>query len=203
VVQGNDLGVLTRASGLVTIEGKTIIQNNGVGVQVSGGQATFCCDDGQRQVLNNQIGIFTLTGGKLETIGPLLVQGNQQFGIAIGGGSATIGGSNMIRQNGVGIQVRGASRLRLSDGSVLNNSQFGINVRDNSSAIINNETISGNPDGIRVFILSSSAITGPGTIVGNSNSDLTCSPESFAYGDKTAIGKMHCPNFSVDPLPGH
>jgi hypothetical protein len=68
VVQGNDMGLQARASGLVTIAGKTIIQNNGIGVLVSGGQAVFCCDDGQRQVLNNQIGIFALTGGKLETI---------------------------------------------------------------------------------------------------------------------------------------
>ncbi len=202
VIQGNDIGLWARGSGIVGIEGRTIVRNNGIGVQVSGGQAIFCCDDGQRQVLNNQIGVFALTGGKLETIGPLLVEGNQ-LGIAIGGGSATIGGGNMIRQNGGGIQVRFSSSLRLSDGAVLQNSQFGITVRDNSSAIINNENVSGNPDGIRVFILSSAAIIGPGTIVGNANADLTCSPESLAYGDKTAIGKMHCPHFDVDPFPAH
>lgn len=202
MVQGNDIGLQARASGIVGIHGKTIVQNNGVGVLVSAGQAIFCCDDGQRQVLNNQLGIFVLTGGRLETIGPLLVQGNQQLGIAIGGGSATIGGGNTIRQNGGGIQVRASSSLRLSDGTVLNNSQFGIAVRDNSSALINSETVSGNPDGIRVLILSSAAITGPGSITGNTNTDLTCSPESLAYGDKTAIGKLHCPNFGVDPLPG-
>jgi Right handed beta helix region len=197
VVQGNDIGLQARASGIVGIHGKTIIQNNGVGVLVSGGQAVFCCDEGQRQVLNNQIGIFVLTGGKLETIGPVLVQGNQQLGIAIGGGSATIGAGNVVRQNGAGIQVRASSSLRLSSGAVTNNSRFGIAVRDNSSAIINDESISGNPDGIRVLILSSAAINGPGTVVGNTDADLTCSQDSLAYGDKTAIGKLSCPHFDI------
>jgi hypothetical protein len=153
-------------------------------------------------VLNNQLGIFVLTGGKLETIGPILVKGNQQFGIAIGGGSGTIGSSNTIQQNGIGIQIRASSSLRISGGAVLNNSQVGITVRDNSSAIINDEAVSGNPDGIRMFILSSAAISGPGRISGNANADLTCSPDSLAYGDKAVIDKLRWPNFAVDALPG-
>jgi hypothetical protein len=202
VVQGNDTGLLARGSGLVGISGNTIIQNNGIGLQISGGQAVLCCEDGQRKIINNQLGIFALTGGKLEAIGPMLVQGNAQFGIAIGGGSATIGPGNTIQQNGIGIQVRAASRLRLSGGMVVNNSQVGVTVRDNSSAIINGETISRNPEGVRVFILSSAALTGPNTIMGNNLADLTCSPDSLAYGDRTAIDKLRCPNFGVDPLPG-
>src|SRR5262245_30418307 len=137
VIQGNPVGLEARGSGLVGISGNSIIQNNGVGVRVSGGQAVFCCGDGQRQVLNNQVGIALVTGGKLETIGPVLVQGNAGFGVRIVGGSATIGDGNTIQQNGAGILVRASSSLNLFGGAVVNNSGPGITVRDASSAIIN------------------------------------------------------------------
>jgi hypothetical protein len=202
VIQGNPVGLDARGSGLVGISGNSIIQNNGVGVRVSGGQAVFCCGDGQRQVLNNQVGIALDTGGKLETIGPVLVQGNAAFGVRIVGGRATIGGGNTIQLNGVGILVRASSTLNLSAGVVVNNSGPGITVRDASSAIISGESVSGNADGVRVLILSSAAVTGPNTIVGNNGTDLACTADSLGYGDKAAIGTLHCPNFGVDPLPG-
>jgi hypothetical protein len=202
VIQGSPVGLEARGSGLVGVSGNSIIQNNGVGVRVSGGQAVFCCGDGQRQVLNNQVGVALETGGKLETIGPVLMQGNAAFGVRILGGRATIGDGNTIQQNGAGVLVRASSSLNLSGGAVVNNSGPGITVRDGSSAIITGESVSGNADGVRVLILSSAAVSGPNTIVGNTGTDLACTPDSLGYGDKTAVGTLHCPNFGVDPLPG-
>jgi hypothetical protein len=185
----------------VSIHGKTIIQNNALGVEVSGGQAVFCCDDGQRQVLNNQIGIFVITGGRLETIGPVLVQGNTAFGIALRSGSATIGSDNTIQENGIGIQARGNSHLQLSSGKVINNSSTGIVIRDNSSAIIADEVVSDNAAGILALILSSVQVTGTNTVTGNRGTDLACRIDSFGYGERTAIGTLRCAHFDANELP--
>src|SRR5262249_21039207 len=200
IIQNNDTGIQARGSGLVAIHGKTTIQNNGVGVSVNAGEAVLCCEDGQRQVLNNVVGISVITGGRLETIGPVLVQGNPAFGISLIGGNATMGSGNTVRQNGRGIQVRTGSSLRMLGGTVANNSVVGIVVRDHSSAILN-ATISGNGAGVRVLLLSTVAVAS-GSIQGNLGSDFVCSPDSFGYGDKTLIDQLHCPNFGVDPLPG-
>jgi hypothetical protein len=202
VLQGNAIGILARGGGLANIHGNTIIRSNRIGVQVSGGEAVFCCGDGQRQVLDNRIGISVVTGGKLETIGPVLVQGNAAFGVSLLGGNATIGEGNTIQQNGRRIQVRGSANLQLSGGSVVNNTGVGIVVRDDSSAAIDSELISGNGEGIRVLILSSVSVTGMNTVTGNLDADMSCSPDSFGYGDRAAIGTLHCPHFGVDPVPG-
>jgi len=90
VIQGNDTGVQVDENAQASLYGSTMVENNsGVGVNVQGARLRLCCDSGQRQVLNNLIGIV-VSYGSVDMIGPALIQGNSLAGIQLFDGSATL-----------------------------------------------------------------------------------------------------------------
>lgn len=213
VVRGNTIGVVVFSGGHADIFGSTVIQNNNLfGIFADAGSVRLCCEQGQRQIINNGVGVILANGSTLQVNGPALLQGNTQFGLLLNGSSAAFlfNGGQKIQQNGTpgnsfsgGILARFGSQLDLSvSGEVVNNIGPGLVVRNNSSARISNQTITGNGGaGVSVFILSSAEVFG-NTISGNGEADLRCSPDSFASGNRAGIQKLFCPNFNVEPLPG-
>jgi parallel beta helix pectate lyase-like protein len=205
-LQNNGTGIQVDENAQMNVYTTTTIQNNsGVGINVTGGRLRLCCA-GNIQILNNFRGI-AVNYGSVDMIGPVVVQGNTVSGVLLNGSQASIGGGQTIQQNGSagrlsgGIIARGNSHLDLFSSQIVNNTGSGVVLRDNSSARIFDNTISGNSGGgVTLLILSSAAITG--TITGNAGVDLSCSPDSFAYGDDSLVGKKFCSRFSVEPIEG-
>lgn len=205
-LQNNGTGIQVDENAQMNVYTTTTIQNNsGVGVNVTGGRLRLCCA-GNIQILNNRRGI-AVNYGSVDMIGPVLIQGNTISALLLVGSQASIGGGQTIQQNGTdgrlngGIIARGNSHLDLFSSQVTNNHGGGVVLRDNSSARILDNTITGNSGGgVTLLILSSAVISG--MITGNSGVDLSCSPDSFAYGDNSQVGKQFCSRFNVEPIEG-
>lgn len=210
VRQNPGFGIWARHGATAIVLGSTILQNNGIGLDVDGGSGGFCCDEpDQRQVIDNQIGI-RVSHGSLEMRGPVLVEGNSLFAVRMIGAAATFFGGQTIEGNGAAndksagsISLEGNSQLDLFGTEIKNNSGVGLTLADNSSARVSGDTISGNPGGgMGVSNLSTMTLFGDSTVAANGSADLTCSPDSLVHGDPTGVGKMFCPHFNVEPLPG-
>ena len=199
-IQSNRTGIQVDENAQMDVYTTTTIQNNsGVGVNVTGGRLRLCCA-GNIQILNNRRGI-AVNYGSVDMIGPVLIQGNSISGVLLVGSQASIGGGQTIQQNGSGVVVRGNSHLDLFSSQIANNQGVGVVLRDNATARILDNTITGNSGGgVTLLILSSAAVTG--TITGNGGTDLSCSPDSFAYGDDSQIGKKFCSRFNIEPVEG-
>ncbi len=214
----------------VAVRGCNVIQNNAaVGISIGGGEADV---SETLQVLNNVIGIRSGGGGTLRVNGPVVIQGNSLSGIRLLGSFANIGGDPadlnqqpIITQNGstaivpglnntpsftpAGINTEGNSHLELFAARVTNNPGAGVVLSNNASARFGADTITNNNGGgVLVTNLSTAALFSPSpgfpanNITGNSGVDLSCTPDSFAFGDKSGIGKLTCPRFNVQRLPG-
>jgi hypothetical protein len=205
-LQNNGTGIQVDGNAQMDVLTTTTIQNNlGVGINVNGGRLRLCCA-GNIKILNNLRGI-AVNYGSVDMIGPVLIQGNALSGVLLVGSQASITGSQTIQQNGTdgrlggGIIARGNSHLDLFNSQVTNNIGSGVVLRDNVSARILNNSITGNSGGgVTLLILSSAAVSG--TIAGNGGVDLSCSPDSFGYGDNSQIEKVFCPRFNTEPIDG-
>ena len=110
-------------------------------------------------------------------------------------------GNQTIQQNGNadnrdsgGILGRGNSHLDLFSASVVNNRGVGLAMRDNSSARLGGDTVTGNTaGGVNLLILSSTELLPGNNITGNGITDLKCRLNSFALGDRSGIGMVSCP----------
>lgn len=150
IAQRNGNGVIVR-SGDFGMLGATIIQDNGIGINGTGGLIRVCCQAGLRKINNNGVGI-QLRGVNPELRGPLEMDGNGLFAIRMFGGFASVSDRVSIRNNGLpetaGISVTGGhlqlNGLQSSDVEISNNPGSGVTLTDNASARIFNTLISNN-----------------------------------------------------------
>ena len=200
IIQRNGEGIQVDENGLARIYGATIIQENlGAGILVRGARVIMCCEEGQRRILNNNGDGISVNTGSFLAWGPLLIEDNKGSGISLIAASAQVngdGGSEAIQKNGwCGISGRGNAHLELYSASVADNASCGISMEDNSSTLVWNTTMRGNGLGIGLDSLSSAALAGGNSITGNGKSDLYCSSNSYARGDKSGIGNISCNKF--------
>jgi hypothetical protein len=206
------------------------IQNNGTGIWALQGATinltSFQASPNPIQVLNNTIGVVAVVGAQLGINGPVLIQGNTIAGIRLrnahgGLGTAPDGVAGpIIQQNGTapsvisssfccvlpaGISVSNNADLDLAAGTVINNSAPGLLIQDNSSTRVIGSlgtlSISQNPVGISVTNVSSVALFLAPSVSGNATFDVSCGPDSVAYGDLSAVGKTSCQQFKSLPNP--
>ena len=210
-VQRNGVGVVVR-SGAFFLRGPAVVQDNGVGVQgQEGATIKLCCQqDGKRRIVNNGIGIAA-RGASLDLRGPMEMSGNHFSALQMTGGFATITGvpnsaspGTVIRNNGspdtAAIQLFGGT-LRLAgisanDIVISDNAGNGVVLTHNASATIFNTLVTGNgADGVRVQGLSSLRLAVTAIVNGNGSSDLFCTQNSYADGDRGGVQRMFCPSF--------
>ncbi len=176
-------------------------------------------------IQGNVDGVAATNGGSLSINGPALIQGNTRNGVVLAGAAGGISASGLgpagptIQGNGsgpfvccvlaAGINVVTGSRLQFRSGLVTDNFAPGLLVHDNSVVRIFGPGLAGqtvritnNPVGVEVTNLSTAALFLGPIISGNTGPDLSCSPESVAYGDGSGVGRINCPGFKVQPLPG-
>ena len=201
-IQRNSLGIDADQNSSVALWGGTTVQNNDfAGISMESSNLTTCCEPGIRKIVNNGFGV-RLLDGSTATLRGVDIENNSVVGLQLIGSSAELLSSHTVSNNsvaGLGILMR-SSHLELRNGHVDSNGAMGIVARESSSLRMQNETVSGNGTGVQALLLSSVGVIG-GSIVGN-GTDLVCSPESMAFGDKPVIGTLKCPSFGVDPLPG-
>ena len=202
-IQRSGTGILAGEHSTVHLWGSTTVQNNEfAGIQMDASTLNSCCDPGTRSVHNNGFGIRLLNGSSA-TLRGIDVTNNTLVGLQLIGSSAQVIGRHNISNTttaGLGVAVR-SSHLELRNGHVDNNGAIGMVIRENGSVRMQNEVVSGNGTGVQAMLLSTVGVIG-GSITGN-GTDLVCSPESFAFGDKPVIGTLKCPSFGIDPLPGN
>jgi hypothetical protein len=77
-----------------------------------------------------------------------------------------------------------------------------VHLTDNASARVfgENLTISGNQGGVVLQNSSTALLFFAPSLTGN-GSDLSCTSDSRAYGDGSAIGRMNCPSFQAQSNP--
>ena len=210
-VQRNGNGVIVR-SGDFGMLGATIVQDNGVGINGTGGLIRVCCQDGLRKINDNNVGI-QLKGVNLELRGPLEMAGNRAWAIFMSGSFATISDRVTIHDNGApetgAIAVTGG-RLELNgrgpnDIDISNNIGNGLLVTDGGTTRIFNTLISNNgAHGLRVEGLSVARLFDTAVMKDNGGFDCSCAPNSVGRGDRSGVRRMFCPGFdqSPDPMPG-
>lgn len=231
LIQGNgDNGIVVSNLSSVA-GGCATIQNNGAGGFGQGigiaafGDSTISLVVSQGshnaiQVLNNgTYGVAAVTGSHLGIDGPVLIQGNSLGGVRVRNAGGQIGSAPdgpagpTIQQNGTstsspccalpaGISVASNAQLDITAVLVTNNSAPGVLVQDDSSVrIIGPLTINQNPIGVQVINASTAALFFAPTITGNTTIDVVCGPDSVAYGDTSAVGKISCPQFKPQANP--
>jgi hypothetical protein len=182
---------------------------NGGTVIVINPQAT----PGSIQILNNAIGVLAAQGSRLRVSGPVLIEGNTLDGVRVRSSSVgTINGGPTITGNGgggfvccavpAGVSVAVNSTLELQAATITNNPAAGVHLTDNASARVfgENLTISGNQGGVVLQNSSTALLFFAPSLTGN-GSDLSCTSDSRAYGDGSAIGRMNCPSFQAQSNP--
>jgi hypothetical protein len=210
-VQRNGTGIVVRA-GTFGLLGACIVQDNNVGISGHGGVIKVCCQDGTRKINNNGTGIL-LQGDNLELRGPLEMEGNRLFAIRMFGSFATVSDRIIIRHNGTpdtaAIAVTGGhlqlNGRQASDIVISDNPGIGLFLTDNASARVLNAQISDNGGhGMRLQALASAQLLAAALFKDNKGFDLSCTPNAFARGDASGVGRMFCPGFdkSPDPFPG-
>lgn len=223
VIQGNgDAGVLASGQASLNIVAKpnhcvTIQNNGGFGVQVSGSSTGHLGNNGPTSLFTisgNQVGgVASTLYGHVQINGPILIQNNSVAGIWLRDGSLNMLPSPtgpIIQQNGGntnpqccaipgGISIQGNSNLFMQAGTVSDNLAPGVNVQDDSNAIIYTAgpiSITQNPVGVSVTNASTVALYSAPSISGNANGDIVCGAYSVAYGDASGVGQMRCNVFS-------
>jgi hypothetical protein len=208
LVESNGAGIQADESAQLFLYGNVDVRNNGAfGVSLIGARVRLCCDVGVRRIEGNRIGIVS-SGGYVDLIGPAEINGNALTGMQLIDSSLRLTGGQNIGQNGAGprlrggILARGNSHLEITGANIQGNNGSGIVLRDNSSALISSSTVSANTaGGVTVTIMSTAGMF-DNNISGNGNADLSCSPDSFAYGERNGIGKLFCSRFNVEPVEG-
>lgn len=222
LIQGNgDNGILAQGGGTTVLvplgPGCATIQNNGfVGIFGRHGATIDLnvsqTNPGSVKLLNNIYGLAAVNGANLSLAGPVLIQGNSIDGIRLRDafGNLTVSDGTAgptIQQNGAilnppccapsaGISLAHDASLDLLAGQVMNNAAPGVIVEGNSSVrLIGPLTITKNPVGVQVTAVSSLALYLAPSVLGNSSADIVCGPDSDAYGDLSAVGKVICPQF--------
>lgn len=186
LVQTND------RDGLIVIEG-SVARADGVNFQSNPGSGISVFANSRIQVHNSLLSNNSIRGLSLDNGGSAQVLNTQihdngNLGPAFGAG---------------GILALRKSEFGLIASDVSNNRGFGVVVRDNSSAVLVDNTINANSaGGVIALILSVARLAGTNIITGNGNTDLTCTISSFAYGNRSGVGKLLCPGFGTDPFPG-
>ena len=216
--------------GIPAFAGCGTIQNNFIGVFAIQGSTVGLnasqTTPGSVQLLNNVIGVAAVVGSHVGVSGPVLIQGNTVDGVRLRNGQGNLfpavdgPAGPIIQQNGTaavdlsteccalpaGISVANNSALDISAGTVANNSAPGLLVQDNSSVRVigSNGTLSitQNPVGISVTNVSTAALFLAASVSGNSTFDLTCGPDSVAYGDLSGVAKTSCQQFKQLANPG-
>lgn len=222
LIQGNgDNGILAGGGGTTVRAplgpGCATIQNNGfIGIIGRAGTTIDLnvsqTNPGSVKLLNNPYGLAAVNGANLSLSGPVLIQGNSVDGIRLRNAFGTLTVSDgtagpTIQQNGTflnppccaptaGISLAHDASLDLIAGQVTNNGAPGLIVEGNSSVrLIGPLTITKNPVGVQVTAVSSLALYLAPSVSGNSSADIVCGPDSDAYGDSSAVGKLNCPQF--------
>jgi parallel beta-helix repeat protein len=208
VIKNNPFaGVIVNGDGQLGLRSSVIIENNGYGILAEGGNVSSCCNEGEHQILNNEIGVF-MRGGHLELRGPALVKGNTSGGIQLVGTSGSFSRFGkqvnrvVVRENNeFGILLIG-SHLDIIRSDVVFNNGKGILLRDTSSARLFNLRVSDNRDaGTRLEGLSSVQLIGNVLMENNAGFDFSCTPNSNAWGDRSGVRRMFCPGFDHSPDP--
>ena len=95
------------------------------------------------------------------------------------------------------------SHVDLLEGTtVANNYGPGVYLGNGSAGRIIKNTITDNAaEGVRLSGISTAIVQDNIAISGNGASDLLCSTNSYASGNKTGIKKMKCSSFEEEPAP--
>ena len=207
------------------------IQNNSIGIFANQGATVNLSasqsSQNSIQVLNNQLGVIAVVGAQFNISGPVLIQGNSFAGVRVRNAQGALGAAPdgpagpLIQQNGTagfsfvdtnfccvvpaGVSVVNNGDLDITAATVVNNSAPGVVISDNSSTrligSLGTINISQNPTGVSVTNVSSLALFLSPTITGNSGSDVSCGPDSVAYGDLSGVGKTSCQQFKTVNTP--
>ena len=152
------------------------------------GNVSFCCaGTGERQILNNRIGIVLTNGATLQNGDLLRIEGNSNFGIFMSASQASLRNTSLTGNGTAGnpihaaIEVLSNSHLTLRDSAVTDNPSHGLFVSQNSSTFLRDATIADNGgDGVRLEVLSSANLSSGNDLSGNGQSDLSCDESSIA-----------------------
>lgn len=197
------------------LNNSALIASNGGTVDVRNPQST----PGSIQITNNAVGVLAVQGSRLVVRGPALIQGNSLDGIRVRSSSfgeigPTAGGpaGPNITQNGAGgfaccaaaagVSLAVNATMEMNGASIYNNSGPGIHMTDNASArIFGPVSVTGNQGGVVLQNSSTALLYFAPSLSGNSSSDLSCTSDSRAYGDGTAIGRINCSGFQAQTNP--
>lgn len=150
VISGNKGGgALAGSGGTIVIWDSRIEQNDGPGVNVTGG--TVSVAGGGVISDNNGPGVLVEGSGHLDLAkwdqlaGPQVIN-NQAGGVVVSnGGSVTAASGAVIESNqGIGLELRGASSANLYGATIRGNTKYGVVLRATSVAYFNSTSITGN-----------------------------------------------------------
>ncbi len=220
LIHNNGDGLDATNNATITVRQCATVRDNGITAGVAafnGGTAIVAAPQstpGSVQILNNPIGVLAAQGSRLRVSGPVLIQGNTLDGIRVRSSSVgTISAGPTVTQNGgggfvccavpAGVSAAVNSTLEIQAVTITNNPAPGVHLTDNSSARMFGEglNISGNQGGV-VLQNSSTALLFFAPALSGNGSDLSCTSDSRAYGDGSAIGRMNCPGFQAQANPG-
>jgi hypothetical protein len=201
-VRRSNTGIQVR-SGHFFLHGATVVASNGTGIEGTGGEIRICCQDGLREISDNEVGM-QLSGVNLELKGPLEMVGNRSHAIRMFGGFASLTDRVTIRENGradtAAIIVYGG-HLQLNgrqpgDIDISANPGIGLALTDTASARVRNTSITDNGGhGVRVQALSVAQLLDGAVFRHNGGFDLSCTRNSFGRGDRSGVRRMFCPGF--------
>lgn len=210
-VEGNRTGIHVNPSAALTLRGDTVVRDNLFGVFSYTGGLWVCCgeDVAHPRLEDNTYYGVTMWGGEALVQGPLTIRGNGLWGWFSIGTDADLW-DVLLEENGSpggsggGIALVGGV-LELAGGAVRNNLGDGVALWDGALGRLAPTEVRGNEgEGIDVQSLSLARVFSGVVVRDNGGFDLRCAPNAHGRGDKSGIGKLHCPGFgrSPDPVPG-